>query len=159
MRISVGVLALAGFIVVLRYVGRCLDWVCDRYRDEKREKYLGIYRVLSLPTDPRSVCTCKDIPINVGDYGWEANPWRKNGLIYLHGLNAAWGLMWIAGFRPEQIEYVGPKPVSQYDWRDFEYDGPKPKAPYHWRYAKPKHPCPYPVETPDGKLGFQQFPV
>jgi hypothetical protein len=146
-RIVAGILLLAFFAVVLRYFGRVATWGCDRLRDEAREKHRGIYRVASLPTDETSVCKHKDTEIKIGDYGWEAKPWKNNGLIYLHGLNAQWGLVWIAGFRPEQIEYVGLKPISHYNWREFEYDGTKPRSPYHWKYAKPKNPCPFPVET------------
>lgn len=158
-RIAVGIFALVGFFMIfMRYLYRFGGWLSERGREEKRDKYRAIYRVKILPTDPKSICKSKDTEIKIGDYGWEATPWRNNGLIYLHGLNEKWGLVWIAGFRPEQIEYVCPKPVSQYDWRDFEYDGPKPRAPYHWQYSNPKSLCPFPVETPK-RLVRLTYPV
>jgi hypothetical protein len=82
----------------------------------------------------------------------------KHGLIYLQGLTDEWGLVWRAGFRPDQVEFVGPKPVSQYDWKDFEYDGPKPTACYHWQYGKPRQSCPFPVQK-KVKHDRLQFPI
>jgi hypothetical protein len=37
-------------------------------------------------------------------------------MIWLQGLNENWQIVWWAGFNPDQIEEVGPKPCSQYDW-------------------------------------------
>jgi len=156
-RIVVGILALVGFIFLLRFLWLFIDWLNARRRDEAREKYRAIYRVLALPSEEAKGYCVSDI--KVGDYGWEARPWLNDSLICLHGLSEQWGLAWIAEFRPDQIEYVCPKPVSQYDWKDFDYDGPKPRAPYHWRYVKPKNPCPFPVDISVRKWGILQYPV
>jgi hypothetical protein len=146
-RMIVGVFALLGFLFVfMRYFYRIWSLLDARRRDEAREKYRGIYRVIAFPT-AHSNNPWQLQHIEVGDYGWEAEPLTNDGRIYLQGLTKDWGMVWRAGFRPDQIEYVGPKPVSQYDWRDFEYDGPKPKACYQWQHRKPKQPCPFPVQT------------
>jgi hypothetical protein len=157
-RIIVGILALVGFFMVfMRYLYRFGDWLNDRERDEAREKYRGIYRVLAPPNqDKRNTWQLQNIEI--GDYGWEAKPRYKNGLIYLHGLTTEWGWVWWAGFRPDQIEYVGLKPISQYDWKDFEYNGPKPRACYQWQSIKPKALCPFPVKAHTTRYRLQ-FPI
>jgi hypothetical protein len=102
-----------------------------------RDKYRGVYRVIGLPTDPAKVRKPEGAEIKIGDYGWEAEPICDDGLIYLQGLTGEWRVVWYAGFRPDQLESVGPKPRSQYDWQ------------YSWVRNPP--PCPYPVqqrETP-----------
>jgi hypothetical protein len=147
-RVVAGILSLLGFFFVLmRSFYRVAGLLDVRSRAEARERYRGIYRVLSLPASgndkPNNWCT-EDI--TVGDYGWESKPLTKDGRIWLLGLSVDWGHVWRAGFRPDEIEYVCPKPVSQFDWKDFEYDGPKPRACHHWGLAKPKKPCPFPVQ-------------
>lgn len=143
------------FFVLMRNFYRCLDWLDVLGRAEKREKYRGIYRVLSLPSvhnEPNS-WNAKDI--TAGDFGWEARPLTKDGLIWLHGLSVHWRMAWRAGFKAGEVEYVGPKPISHYDWKDFEYDGPKASSVYS--SAIPKQPCPLPVQkTISGRL---QFPM
>jgi hypothetical protein len=116
--IGVGIISAVICIVVLFFFYRALDYRGEQQRREMLKKYPLIYRVLSLPSD----CFLKaaGASIEVGDYGWEAEPIHKNGLIYLHGLNDTWQVVWYAGFRPDQIEIVESKPKSQYyvypDW-------------------------------------------
>ena len=155
-RLTAGALALVGFFMVfMRYLYRFGDFCGRRGRDEAREKYRFIYRVLALPGDDKPNNWQAHL-VEVGDYGWEAEPASKNGLIYLHGLTHDWGWVWRAGFRPDQLELVGPKPVSQYDWPDFEYDGPKPTRFYQRQYRRPKNPCPFPIQKKidDIRLNF-----
>jgi hypothetical protein len=110
-------------------------WRRDARRlQELREKYRVIYRVTAPPTDRSGVVMPKGAEIRVGDYGWEAGPIRKDGLIYLQGLTPDWRLVWHAGFRADQIERIATKPSSQYDYW----------APY-WAKPKPRPPCPFPV--------------
>lgn len=112
-------------------------------RGEFREKYTRIYRVLAVPTDEAVIKKAQGAEIKVGDFGWEAAPLRNDGLIYLQGLNPQWRVVWYAGFRPEQIENVAPKPQSQYDWN------------YAWVRNPP--PCPFPVQehlNPTINMGF-----
>ena len=157
-RIVAGLVALVGFFMVfLKNVYRIGDWAAELDRTHKRETYRKIYRITALP-DPKNICYDRRAEIKIGDFGWEASPWRKDGLIYLHGLNEKWGLVWIVGFRPDQIEFHCEKPVSQYDWRDFEYEGHAPGAPYQWYPAKPKQLCPFSVPTPMGDVRLQ-FPI
>lgn len=108
-----------------------------------RDKYRLIYRVVSVPSDNQFVMKAEGTAIEVGDYGWEAEPIFEDGLIYLHGLNPGWQVAWYAGFRPEQVEVVGPKPRSQYyiypDWVD----------------AKEVPQCPFPVQ----KHQFGMYPT
>jgi hypothetical protein len=107
----------------------------EERRRELRENYRGIYRVIVLPTDTNNTRKPQGAEIKVGDYGWEAQPFREDGLIYLQGLSAEWRVVWYAGFRSDQIERVGPKPQSQYDWN------------YSWERTPP--PCPFPVQARD----------
>jgi len=130
------------FFVIMRVFCRCFNWLNVMERAERREKYRGIYRVLALPSVQPNNWNAEDI--TVGDFGWEAEPLTKDGMIWLHGLSVQWKMTWRAGFKTEEIEYVGPKPVSHYDWIEFEYDGPKPRSIY--TTAIPKHPCPFPVQ-------------
>ncbi len=102
---------------------------------ELREKYRRIYRVVSLPTEEKSIVKREGAEIRVGDYGWEALPTRNDGLIHLQGLTRAWHVVWHAAFRPDQIEKVAEKPSSQYD-----YWFPD------WAGGLPRPPCPYPVQ-------------
>ena len=159
-RLIIGTIALLiFFFVLMRWFYSFGDKLDDRSRAEAREKYRGIYRVLSPPAINQNDGNNWYVEdITIGDYGWESKPLTKDGLIWLQGLSAGWGHVWRAGFRPNQIEYTGPKPVSQYDWKDFEYDGPKPTACYQWPLVKPKNLCPFPVQKtiPDRRL---QFPI
>jgi len=72
--------------------------------------------------------------IQIGDYGWDARPNRRNGLIHLQGLTERWQVVWHAGFRPDQIQRIAAKPASQYDYW----------IPY-WAKRPPPPPCPFPV--------------
>lgn len=153
---AIGVPALLGYFVLLRRLYRSADRISERSRIRRREQYRGIYRVKAPP-----VSDWVWLPENIrmGDCAWEMEPLRKDKLIYLHGLEEQWGVVWKAGFRREDVEYIGPKPVSQYDWRDFEYEGPKPYAYYHWSLVKAKTPCPYAVVPKARKVYHWQFPV
>ncbi len=144
------------FFVFLGGFYRCLGWLDAAHRKERREKYRGIYRVLSLPSVHNKPASWNAGDITVGDYGWEAEPVYKDGLIWLHGLSVHWKMAWRAGFKPEEIEYVGPKPVSHYDWKDFEFDGPKSGGIY--TPAIPKQPCPFPIQNTQIKWKLH-FPV
>lgn len=110
------------------------------------EKYPSVYRVTALPTEPSSLWTAESAStrwtaeaakiIEVGDYGWEAEPIHDDGLTYLQGLTEKWGVVWYAGFRSDQIERVGRKPRSQYSLPD------------SWYQAGPEvFPCPFPVQS------------
>ncbi len=111
------------------------NWKRDRKRlRELREGYRGIYRVIALPSDQKIVAKPDGAEIKIGDYGWEAGPSRKDGLIYLQGLTVEWTVIWHAGFRRDQIEWITEKPSSQYDYW----------VPY-WAKSSPPPPCPYPV--------------
>ena len=92
-------------------------WKRDRKRlQELRKKYRGIYCVLALPSEQKVVAKPDGAEIKIGDYGWEAGPNSEDALIYLQGLTAEWTVVWHAGFRPDQIEWVTEKPNSQYDY-------------------------------------------
>jgi len=111
------------------------SWKRDRRRlQELREKYRGIYRVIALPSDQKIVAKPDGAEIKIGDCGGEAGPVSKDGLIYLQGLTVEWTVVWHAGFRRDQIEWITEKPSSQYDYW----------VPY-WAKSPPPPPCPYPV--------------
>ena len=112
----------------------------ERRLQELRQEYRAIYRVNTVPPDPRIIIMPEGAQISIGDYGWEAGPSRNDGLIYLQGLTPEWTVVWHAGFRPDQIEWVADKPHSQYDsWHPY------------WADPPPLPSCPFPVverETP-----------
>jgi hypothetical protein len=155
-RVIAGLIIFAGFFMHLRWLFHWGDKIAEWRRAEMREAYRGIYRIKGEPSS--KWCWLKE-NIRVGDYAWERPPWHDGDLIYLHGLQEQWGVVWMAGFRPEDVEFVATKPVSEYDWRDFDYEGRKPVAPYNWGISKAKSPCPFPVDT-QNRRGFKwRFPV
>ncbi len=110
-------------------------WSRDKRRlNQLRENYRSIYRVKELPTETKSIIKPAGAEIQIGDYGWDARPSRRDGLIHLQGLTVRWQVVWHAGFHPDQIERVAVKNASQYDYW----------APY-WAKPPPPPPCPYPV--------------
>jgi type II secretory pathway pseudopilin PulG len=113
------------------------SWSRDKATLRKlRENYRNIYRVTALPADQKNIVILEGAKINIGDFGWEAAPIHHNGLIHLQGLTPDWRVVWHAAFRPDEIEIVGPKPTSQYDyWRPY------------WSKAPPPPPCPYPIQA------------
>lgn len=153
-----GLVILAAFAVYLRYLWRLFDRMQRRARERARSEYTGIYRVVGALADTSGLGWREGLQVRTGDYGWEAQPPGRNGLLYLEGLTEDWGVLWYAGFEPWQVEYVCPKPVSQYDWEDFEYAGPKARARYHWGHCKPLSPCPYPVPRRAPKGVSLMFP-
>src|ERR1022692_293653 len=99
-----GVLAgLAGILLIIVFY----RWTWSRNKQQLtqlREKYRDIYQVKELPTDAKSIVKPEGAEIQIGDYGWDARPNRRDGLIHLQGLTARWQVVWHAGFRPNQIE-------------------------------------------------------
>jgi hypothetical protein len=96
------------------------------------QRYPGVYLVRSLPSELVGLIANGSF-VQVGDYGWEAEPLRHDGLIYLHGLGDDWNIQWYAGVSYEQIEFVCNKPWLQYD------------VPYSWHSRPPQ--CPYVVKS------------
>jgi prepilin-type N-terminal cleavage/methylation domain-containing protein len=130
----------AGFITIVVCVLIIIQfyrwsWRSDKKRlQELREKYQTIYRVNALPADKKNLRKATGAEIKIGDFGWEAGPLRKDGLIYLQGLTPEWYVVWHAGFRPEQIEKVALKSASQYDhWHP------------DWAKVPAPSPCPFPI--------------
>jgi prepilin-type N-terminal cleavage/methylation domain-containing protein len=116
-------------------------WTWDRDKQrlaQLRETYRTIYRVNALPTDGNSIVKPAGAEIRIGDYGWDAQPNRRDGLIHLQGLTVRWQVVWHAGFRADQIEKVATKAASQYDYW----------VPY-WAKTPPPPPCPFPVQERD----------
>ena len=132
--IGAGILTLIFCVIIVVLLYRW-SWQRDRMRlQELRERYRGIYRVLALPSDQKIVAKPDGAEIRVGDYGWEAGPVSKDGLIYLQGLTVEWTVVWHAGFHRDQIEWIAEKPSSQYDYW----------VPY-WAKSPPPPSCPFPV--------------
>ncbi len=124
------IICVSGVVLFYRW-----SWKRDRKRlQELKEKYRGIYRVIALPSNQKILAKPDGAEIKIGDYGWEAGPINKDGLIYLQGLTVEWTVVWHAGFRPDEIEWITEKPSSQYDYW-FPY----------WAKSPPLPPCPYPV--------------
>jgi hypothetical protein len=143
------ILVAATSILVLVLISRIVGRSQKKLERQLSEKYRHIYRVKSLPSESSCILQADGASIKIGDYGWEAEPIRNDHLTYLHGLNDKWQVVWYAGFRPEEIEIIGPKPRSQYY-----------AFPYWMNENIP--PCPYPVgEFRSGKyltthFGFPQ---
>jgi hypothetical protein len=137
--VAAGIAVVAGAALVVLWYRWTWRRNGERLR-ELKEKYRFVYRVVALPSDKSGVVKLAGAEIRVGDFGWESAPIRKDGLIHLQGLTPGWNVVWHAAFRPEEIQMVGPKPSSQYDYW----------VPY-WAKAPPPPPCPYPIlarETP-----------
>lgn len=127
---SAGSLSVIAVVLFYRWTWR-LD---ERGLQKARDKYHDIYRVTTIPNDPRVIGMPEGAEIMVGDYGWEAGPSRNDGLIYLQGLTLDWTVVWHAGLHPHEVEKVATKPHSQYEsW-----------YPY-WADPPPLPPCPFPV--------------
>lgn len=125
---------LAGFVMVILFY----RWTWSRDKQQLtrlREQYRTIYCVKELPADVKNIVKPEGAQIQIGDYGWDAQPNRRDGLIHLQGLTEQWQVVWHAGFRPDQIEKVAAKPASQYDYW----------VPY-WAKTPPPPPCPFPVQ-------------
>jgi prepilin-type N-terminal cleavage/methylation domain-containing protein len=121
------------------------SWRSNKQRlQELREKYQAIYRINTLPVDKKNFRKATGAEIKIGDFGWEAGPLRKDGLIYLQGLTPEWYVVWHAGFRPDQIEKVALKSASQYDhWHP------------DWAKVPTPSPCPFPIlARPTATMGF-----
>ena len=126
--------ALVGALIIISLYR--WSWRRDKRRlTELREKYRSIYKVKALPTDARSIVKPAGAEIRIGDYGWEARPNCRDGLVHLQGLTKNWKVVWHAAFSPDQIDKVAEKPTSQYDYW----------VPY-WANTPPPPPCPFPVE-------------
>jgi len=137
-----GVLAgLVVFAVCVLTVIAFYSWVGRRREKEFRElneQYPLVYRVIAVPNETKDILKAQGAEIECGDFGWEAEPIESDGLTYLQGLTKQWCVAWYAGFRPDQIEKVGPKPRSQYS------------LPYSWVCGGAIPPtCPYPVQSND----------
>ena len=100
-----------------------------------QEKHPSIFRVLVPPGGDQFTMIAAGAMIQPGDFGWEAEPVKSDGLIYLHGLNDQWEVVWYAAFRSDQVEVVGEKPCTQY----YRY-------PYWMAGSKKISTCPYPVK-------------
>ncbi len=126
-----------GLLFGIMMVGLFYRWSWRRDRrqlTELREKYRTIYQIKELPANGRSIVKPDKAEIQIGDYGWEARPGCRDGLIHLQGLTQQWQVVWHAGFRAEQIEKIAEKPASQYDyWKPY------------WAKTPPPPPCPFPV--------------
>ena len=79
---------LSGVAAVITIVA--FYWWMGRLNEQKlrelEEKYPLVYRVTALPTDTSGIVKAEGAEIEVGDFGWEAEPIHSDGLTYLHGL-------------------------------------------------------------------------
>lgn len=130
------IVSLVALVLISLIFGLREEWL----RRVLTKEYPRIYRVKSVPSDTACALKAEGASIEVGDYGWEAQPLHKDGLIYLHGLNDRWQVVWYAGFQPDQVEVVGPKPHTQYnlfpDWADVKGVPPCPFSVHKYRYGQ-----------------------
>jgi hypothetical protein len=142
--ILISFVAAVASLVVVSVMYRTLRIHITRVYKSLEITYPSIYRVLALPDDNLEVRKEHGVEISIGDFGWEAEPIKADGLIYLHGLTSNWEVAWYAGFRSDQLELVGLKPHTQYF------------LPHHWKHAWASNPrCPFPVKvTPKVRLGY-----
>lgn len=95
---------LAGFCVAALLLIRV---ACGRKQKrlelELTREYPLTYRIKCLPADVQCVLRAEGASIEIGDLGWQAEPLRGDGRVYLHGLNDRWQVVWYDGFRPDQV--------------------------------------------------------
>lgn len=128
--VSSGTISVATVVFYYRWESRRNELGLQNARDKFRE----IYRVISVPRNPKIIVIPENAEIRVGDFGWEAGPSRNDGLIYLHGLTPDWTVVWHAGLHPDEVEKICTKPHSQYDsWHPYWADPPSLSL------------CPFPV--------------
>lgn len=99
---------------------------------ELKARYRWVYQVVAIPADLSKARMAEGTVIKVEDYGWEAEPLKDDGLIYLQGLTLKWRVVWHAGFSAEQLRRVCLKPRSQHEWDHSWFSNPPP--------------CPYPIQ-------------
>ena len=104
-----------------------LGYVDQRLSQKLLQRYPGIYRVTASHA-ARMVLLAPNATVLAGDYGWQAESVHPDDLIYLHGLNEAWYIVWYAGFVPSELELVGEKPENQYNRSDWQKN--KCKCPF-----------------------------
>lgn len=126
----VAAISFAAFLLI-HIVGR---WKERRVQCDLNHNYPLIYRIKTVPSDNQLVLKADGASVEVGDYGWQAEPIFNDGKIYLHGLNDRWQVVWYISVAPEQVEPIGPKPRTQYN-----------AFPY-WINEKKVSTCPYPVQ-------------
>ncbi|HEX4342642.1 MAG TPA: hypothetical protein VH255_04585 [Verrucomicrobiae bacterium] len=142
---TVGIIigSVAAFCAVFGLFKALKIWANISHRKHCRkmaETYTRIFRVKALP-DTKGIINPKN-QIQVGDYGWESAPFKKDGLIYLQGFDEKWKIIWLAGFQEDQLELMGPKPFSQY----YRYLTDHPEI--------LKTPCPFPVQPRSDERQF-----
>jgi hypothetical protein len=81
--IGAGVLAATVCVVVVVELYRRSRRRDARRLKQLREKHTAIYRVIALPTGNNAVIMTEGAEIRLGDYGGEAGPILKNGMVYL----------------------------------------------------------------------------
>src|SRR5476649_327672 len=87
--VAVFISILACVLIVVQFYR--WSWRSEKQRlQELREKYQNVYRVNILPANERNLRKAVGAEIKIGDFGWEAGPLRKDGLIYLQGLTPEW---------------------------------------------------------------------
>ena len=73
-----------------------------------------IYRVLSPPPTARVHFVREGRSVRAGDYGWGAPqmfpPEKVGRFVSLEGSDEEYGIVWLADFLPEEIEFVALKP-------------------------------------------------
>jgi hypothetical protein len=142
--LGIAVAAISIWLLLEFFVGR-------RQRRRKRElaeKHTRIFLIIRPTEGVNCIAKATSAEILVGDFGWEAQPIREDGLIYLHGLNDRWQVVWYTGFRAEDVEFVAMKPHSHYYLYPWWFD------------TKQVSKCPFPVQRfeygsyPDAHLSF-----
>lgn len=130
------VIFIAASVISVLYSGvvfyRLTNAISVRRDTKMLQKYPGVYCVRSLPSEFAGLIANGGC-VQIGDYGWEAEPLWDDGLIYLHGLGNDWSIQWYMGFSREQLGFVCTKPRLQY------------AIPYSWNSRPPL--CPYVVKS------------
>jgi len=80
---------LAVFVGALLVILFC-RWTWSRNKrrlSQLRENYRSIYQVKELPSETKSIVKPAGAEIQIGDFGWDARPSRRDGLIHLQWFN------------------------------------------------------------------------
>jgi len=70
-----------------------------------------IFEVLQAPPRERVRWIRDGSEITVGGYGWDTWASPENGLVHLTGYDETLLNIWHADFEPQEVRYVGPKPL------------------------------------------------
>ncbi len=105
-----------------------VGYVAWRNSRRQLELYPYVFKVTQLPSKNNIILLAANADVQIGDFGWQAESVANDDLVYLHGLDEDWNIVWYAGFRKGQLELMCQKPCNQYGRKSWQLD--MEKCPY-----------------------------